>query len=216
MRLVLYGSFSCPYSYLASLRADRLAEIGSATVEWRAVVHNPDIAPGGRPVEGEVAETFGGEISEIRELLMPGERYPARLPAVESDTTAAVAGFSTLEGQPADQLRRALFEAVWVDGLNIGERAVLEELGCPPAASTGRSRTWQEQWEGTDRHLVPMMLLPDAKVSRGLGALKRLADMLADVPAASDGGDPSCWAHLVCEECGGVVSDGHKAGCASA
>lgn len=30
---------------------------------------------------------------------------------------------------------------------------------------------------------------------------------------AADGGDPACWACLVCEECGAVVSEGHRAGC---
>ncbi|MGH3186817.1 MAG: hypothetical protein ACRDPY_50055 [Streptosporangiaceae bacterium] len=30
---------------------------------------------------------------------------------------------------------------------------------------------------------------------------------------AGDGGDPACWACLVCEECGAVVSEGHRAGC---
>jgi hypothetical protein len=29
------------------------------------------------------------------------------------------------------------------------------------------------------------------------------------------GGDAACWLHLVCEECGAVVTarDGHRAGC---
>lgn len=30
---------------------------------------------------------------------------------------------------------------------------------------------------------------------------------------AADGGDPACWACLVCQECGAVVSEGHRAGC---
>ncbi len=30
---------------------------------------------------------------------------------------------------------------------------------------------------------------------------------------AGDGGDPACWACLVCEECGAVVSEGHRTGC---
>lgn len=30
---------------------------------------------------------------------------------------------------------------------------------------------------------------------------------------AEDGGDPACWACLVCEECGAVMSEGHRAGC---
>ena len=33
-------------------------------------------------------------------------------------------------------------------------------------------------------------------------------------PAGSgEAGDPPCWACLVCEECGAVVSEGHHAGC---
>jgi hypothetical protein len=27
------------------------------------------------------------------------------------------------------------------------------------------------------------------------------------------GGDPVCWARLVCQECGAVLSEGHNAGC---
>ena len=28
-----------------------------------------------------------------------------------------------------------------------------------------------------------------------------------------EGGDPACWAGIVCQECGGVLSEGHLAGC---
>ena len=31
-----------------------------------------------------------------------------------------------------------------------------------------------------------------------------------------EGGDPVCWIHLVCSECGAIESGGHRPGCGSA
>ena len=31
----------------------------------------------------------------------------------------------------------------------------------------------------------------------------------------AEGGDTTCWAHLVCPECGAMVSEGHLPGCGS-
>lgn len=42
------------------------------------------------------------------------------------------------------------------------------------------------------------------------------AAVLAELLRAEDnddGGDPACWANLVCAECGAVVSEGHRQGC---
>jgi hypothetical protein len=31
--------------------------------------------------------------------------------------------------------------------------------------------------------------------------------------AGQDGGEAACYAHLVCEECGAVTTEGHRDGC---
>lgn len=55
MELVVYGDFNCPYSCLASARADILVERGIAAVEWRAVEHDPSIPMPSEPVDGDLA-----------------------------------------------------------------------------------------------------------------------------------------------------------------
>jgi 2-hydroxychromene-2-carboxylate isomerase len=184
VQLIIYGSFNCPYSYLASLRADRLMSSGAATVEWRAVVHDPDVPAEGVKVEGELAEKLDGELEEINGLLIPGESYPACRPGVEPNTTDAVAGYAGAAGEQADRLRRALFSAYWSEGEDIGDREVLDRLGCPAAAPGERMRRWESEWRGMERPIAPTMVLPDGKVSRGLGALRRLADMEGGGPVA--------------------------------
>jgi hypothetical protein len=39
---------------------------------------------------------------------------------------------------------------------------------------------WQLEWMAFEKRMVPLLVLPDGYVSRGLGALKRLADMIED------------------------------------
>jgi hypothetical protein len=42
----------------------------------------------------------------------------------------------------------------------------------------------------------------------------RMVAPLADDDEA-EGGDPVCWAHLVCDECGAVTTEGHREGCSA-
>jgi hypothetical protein len=44
-----------------------------------------------------------------------------------------------------------------------------------------------------------------------LAAEIRLVAPLAE--EGEEGGDPVCLAHLVCDECGAVTTEGHRAGC---
>jgi hypothetical protein len=44
----------------------------------------------------------------------------------------------------------------------------------------------------------------------------RLVSPLDGEAGETEGGDPVCWAHLVCDECGAITTEGHRAGCSQA
>jgi 2-hydroxychromene-2-carboxylate isomerase len=117
MTVIVYGDFNCPYSYLASQRADLLSKAGVA-VDWRAVEHDRRL-----PVTGSRTDVgragWDRELTEVASLALPGEQVPV-LPATISNTEAAVAAYAeAVSDGVADELRRRLFRAIWVQGLNL-------------------------------------------------------------------------------------------------
>lgn len=179
MRLVVYGDYNCPYSCLANSRVDMLSKRGLVEVEWRAVEHDPDIPAPSEPVDGELAAMLDREVDEVRGLLRPGEDFSIRRPRFHPNTAAAVAAFAAARPGDEHELRRRLFAALWSDDLDIGEPDVVRELA---GTSTGvdaerRVEGWRSEWLRLERRVVPMLVLPDGYVSRGLGALARLADL---------------------------------------
>jgi hypothetical protein len=40
--------------------------------------------------------------------------------------------------------------------------------------------------------------------------------LITPAAAAAEGGEAACWAHLVCYDCGSMVTEGHRPGCPSA
>jgi hypothetical protein len=80
------------------------------------------------------------------------------------------------------RVRGELFRAYWQEGLNLGDPAALDAMGLT-ASAPGTARAWREEWLGLDRPLVPIMVLPDGYVSRGLGALARLGELIVEAQA---------------------------------
>ena len=177
MELVIYGDFNCPYSCLASARAKALAERGIAAVEWRAVEHDQSIPAPSEPVDGDLAEMLDREVAEVRSLLGTGEAFPMRRPPIRPNSAAAVAAFAAAPRERSSEVRQRLFGALWFDGRDIGDRAVLDDLGANAELDAPRVAMWREGWLALERRVVPMLVLPDGYVSRGLGALRRLADL---------------------------------------
>jgi hypothetical protein len=89
MKVIVYGDFNCPYSYLASQRADRLIRGGMARVDWRAVEHDRELGLTGSPSEADRC-AWEKELAEVAVLALPGEDAPATPPPVVSNTRAAL------------------------------------------------------------------------------------------------------------------------------
>ena len=59
MTVIVYGDFNCPYSYLASQRADELNRTATEMVGWRAVEHDRGLALTGTPSDRDQAAGSG-------------------------------------------------------------------------------------------------------------------------------------------------------------
>ena len=142
MRLIIYGDFNCPYSYLASQRADQLARAGTALAEWRPVEHDLRLAVTGTRSEADRA-VWEGELAEVAALALPGEHAPQAPPPVVSNTGAAVAAYAeAVSDGIADELRRRLFGAIWTEHRHISTafevRRLVTGLMWPPEDITDR------------------------------------------------------------------------------
>ena len=136
MSVIVYGDFNCPYSYLASQRVDRLVRGGMARIGWRAVEHDRALAvTGTRADTGRAA--WDRELADVAALALPGEDVPATPPPVVSNTGGAVAAYAeAVTDGVADDLRRLLFHAIWVQRRHISSayevRRVVTGLMWPP------------------------------------------------------------------------------------
>ena len=136
MRLIVYGDFNCPYSYLASQRVDELLRLGRVEVEWRAVEHNPRLSMTGTPSSAD-PEMWKRELAEVAALALPGEEPPIAVPPVISNTLAAVSAHTeAVTDGLQHELRRALFTSIWVQQRHLSSaydvRSVITSITSPP------------------------------------------------------------------------------------
>jgi hypothetical protein len=176
-RLTIYGDFNCPFSALASVRADVLLAADAYEIDWRAVQHDTAIPIAGEAVGGDTATGLAHEVATIAELSEHDVRLHLVVPRVRSNTAAACAAFAAA-GDDADRLRSRLFAAVWAEGRNLSDQADLERLGAAGRDELTAGR-WQDEFEALAEPVTPTLVLPDGRASPGLGALTRLAELVA-------------------------------------
>ena len=163
MPLVVYADFNCPFSALASHRIDR----AGLEVDFRAVEHDKELPLDGRAMVGGDRAKLEEEVEHVRSLATADDAgFELRIPEVLPNTETMCAAYAST---PTADLRRALFDAVWRAGPATAAEVTTD--------GSSRHQQWQAAWDAFgDKKIVPLLVLEDGTVSRGLGALKRLAE----------------------------------------
>jgi len=121
MTITIVGDFADSLSFLASQRAEHLRSLGLHDVRWLAVESDRSRPMGGAPLDVI-------SIDRVRRLAAPGEALPvAELRVPNSRAATAAYAESLTDGVP-DAARRALFDALWVRGRNIGDPDVIRSV----------------------------------------------------------------------------------------
>lgn len=216
LRILVYGDFNCPWSYLAFRRTRMLAAAG-VQVDWRAVEHDPR-TPARRSNPPVPFAALQEEMDRVLAMLLPGEQLPYDLAGFVPRTGAAVAAYAeSYVAQAATRVRRVLFESFWMHGIDIGDAGVLRTLltdelsgtaatseavrdwGCPVDVTGGPLTTatwrliarWSTEWRHTGKQVVPVVQAVGAPPLHGVDAVEWLGrQILARGLASQPPSDP--------------------------
>jgi len=130
--ITFYFDFSSPYAYLASELIDDLAKKYERKVQWRPIMLGATFQKTGLPLLLTIP--LKGEYSK-RDILRSARYYsvpfnfPDKFPLA---TQIAARAYYWLHGEDCGKAREfahAVFRAYWIDGRDISELTVVQEIG---------------------------------------------------------------------------------------
>ena len=134
-----YYDIVCPYAYLASTQLDAFAERNNVTFRWKPVLL------------GGIFRSIGGNQVPMSSMSAPRARLnmldmhrwadmwgvPLTMPAAHPRRSVeSMRWLTALEGAARIQISRRLFKAYWVDGLDVSNVDVLQEIAVEAGVSS--------------------------------------------------------------------------------
>ncbi len=164
--VTVIGDIGDPLSLLASQRIDRLSSAGVA-VRFVAVEADPSRPMTGRRLDDETARLAAA-------LSLPGEVTPRAGTDVPNTRAATAAYAESLTDGCADRMRRALFDALWVNGRRVDDPDVIRRIAVGvlnpvPAAEDVDTRI------RANHALIPLGGADELATTRRLGLLVSMA-----------------------------------------
>jgi predicted DsbA family dithiol-disulfide isomerase len=184
-KMTVYGDLNCPFCY--ALEEWLVARKVQAQVEWRLVEHAPELplAPG-EAKPGELAELVR-ELEDLSARAPDVVVGPPRFRPSSGLAIKAVAEATAIDVRRAGTLRLLLFRALWRDGQNIADPAVVaalvEHAGLPPLRGTPEAKAtaarWTLEWKDARFERIPVMISDVGTKLLGLVPVRRLELFLA-------------------------------------
>jgi predicted DsbA family dithiol-disulfide isomerase len=153
MPVVVFADFICPYSYIALDQMDQLGRDYNIDLLWRPHWLHPEVPREGAPIPDEGANKRAQTLSWLKEMA-PERAVRMRF---RDKIQFSLFAFEALEFAQDHGLalpfKTAVFEALWIEGRDIGEFATLQaaadkvgldcaELGRALAAQRYRRRVY--------------------------------------------------------------------------
>jgi predicted DsbA family dithiol-disulfide isomerase len=149
LKVTVFSDYICPFCYIGELRLRRLREQFDLRVNWCAIEIHPKTSPEGQPIEslGYDSERWQSMMASLKEMAADeGVVLKEHDFTTNSRSALLLAEAAKLLGRTVFyRLHDLLFEAFFVEGRNIGDRAVLESLGREAGMSADQiAAAWNE------------------------------------------------------------------------
>lgn len=149
LKATVFSDYICPFCYIGELRLDRLREHYDLRVNWCAIEIHPQTPPEGQPIEalGYDSDRWHAMMASLNDMAAAeGVTLKEHDFTTNSRSSLLLAESAKLLGRDIFyRVHQSLFEAFFVQGLNIGDRDILKTLAQEAGMSDSQvTAAWQD------------------------------------------------------------------------